>query len=424
MKRWICWIGVLLILLLGIQGGFASSTAREELSGRGEERPVAILTMEEGIYVAFQEPGRLVSYDHEWVEKRMLDLPEDFQADEMIVAGQDLWILDGQRGTILQIDPEELQVIQSHGDGFSNKIEAIFETDEIALLLDEKGYVHQVDENFSVLRWMSGLKLYQAAFYDGNHVYLGGRVRPGETGILVKTVGNKLEDEWLMSDDSRAPAEVDVVEQIRLLPDGYFYVVYRDTGIVKYDEYGNYRNRIYQRKGEAKVFRDIAMSSENGTYYMVDQAEGIFEVKWSRDRRISIKKAQVNTSGLRLSTRSVMGLTTVQVGEGKLSSFYQTDGTKIQIRIPSRDVERLKLRISVADLMEAQVQNIERMEIRWKEETYSFDISEWVLALREEEKFEEQYIEININSEQIVIDKCWVERLDEKTKTVRRENLE
>ncbi len=424
MKRWIRWVGTLLILSLMAQPGFASAVARDEISGRGEEKPVGILAVEEGIYVAFQEPGRIVVYDHEWVEQRILDLPDDYTPDEMIMADHAIWVLDEKQGVILQIDPSELYVIQSFGGESPYVFEAIFEADGLALVMDERGYVYQINEEFALIGWMTGLKLYQSVVFDGYHVYLGGRVNPAESGVLVKTVENKLEDEWLMSDDSRVPLKVDVVERIRLLSDGYFYVVYRDTGIVKYDEYGNYRNRVYQRNGEEKVFRDIALSSKSGIYYMVDQNTGIFEVKWTKDRRISIKKDLVDMSRLRLSSRTVRGITTAQVGDGKLAGFYQTDGTEIQLLMPTRDAETLKLRISVADLIEAQAQGVEMMEIQWKEEVYSFQISEWVLELCEAENIEEQFVEVKIDQEQTVIDICVVEWLDEISKLVRRENLE
>ena len=118
------------------------------------------------------------------------------------------------------------------------------------------------------------------------------------------------------------------------------------------------------------------------------------------------------------------GITTAQVGDGKLAGFYQTDGAEIRLLMPTRDAETLKLRISVADLIEAQVQGVEMMEIQWKEEVYSFQISEWVLELCEAENIEEQFVEVKIDQEQTVIDICVVEWLDEKSKLVRRENLE
>lgn len=417
------WLWILVIVCLMVQPGFASSVAQDEVSGRGGESPVAMLALEEGIVVAFQKPGRIVFYNHEWVENNSLDLPEEFIVEEMIQANEFLWLLDEWRGVVLQIEVADLQIIASYGGTIPHTFVSIYEANGAALLMDDRGNIHQVDEEYSILSRISGVRLFQAAMYDGNYMYLGGRIRPAESGVLVKTSENVLEDEWLMSDDSRAPVDKDVVERIKLLPDGFFYVVYRNTGIVKYDEYGNFRNRIYQKTEEGRIFKDIVYSSQSGKTYMVDQNAGIFEVTWSNDRRIYSRKRKVDFSASRLYTRTVKGVTSAQVGEGKLSSFYRED-EGIRLIMPTRNANLLKVRLPAADLIDAQAKGFELLQVLWNDNQYAYQISEWVLEMREEENIEEQYVEIQINGEKNVTDFCWVERLDEKTKTVRRERLE
>lgn len=423
MRKGAEWLWILVIVCLMVQPGFASSVAKDEVSGRGGESPVAMLALEGGIVVAFQNPGRIVIYNHEWVENDSLELPEKFIVEEMIQANDFLWLLDEGRGVVLQIGLADMQIIASYGGTIPHTFVSIYEANGAALLMDDRGNIHQVDEEYSILSWISGVRLFQAAMYDGNNMYLGGRIRPAESGVLVKTSENVLEDEWLMSDDSRAPVDKDAVERIKLLPDGFFYIVYRNTGIVKYDEYGNFRNRIYQKTGEERIFKDIAYSSQDGKTYIADQNAGIFEVTWSNDRRIYFRKVKEDFSASRLYIRTVKGVTSAQVGEEKLSNFYRED-TVIRLRMPTRNATMLKVRLPAADVIDAQAKGFEMLEVLWKGNRYAYQISEWVLEMREEDTIEEQYVEIQINGEKNITDFCWVERLDDKTKTVRRESLE
>jgi hypothetical protein len=317
-----------------------------------------------------------------------------------------------------------MQIVQTIGTESPQEFTAIFESEGVVLVLDEEGHLQLVNESFEIRGLMTGLKMYQSAFYDGYQIYLGGRVEPRMSGVLVKSLKNESIDKWLMSDDSRAPTDVDIVERIRLLSDGFFYVVYQNTGIVKYDEYGNYRNRIYQRSGEGRIFQDIAIDPHSGIYYLVDQSAGIFELAWTRDRRISVKKDVVDTSRVRFSSKTSRKVISARIGEGRLASYYGSGALGIKMLMPTRNVERLKLRISASDLIDAQAQAIEWMEVQWKEEVFLFQISEWVLELREGNTIEDQYVEIMINPEESRADFCWIERLDEITKIVRRENLE
>ena len=424
MKKGIICLVFVLFLSLFTQSGFASLVTSIEISGRPDQAPVGILSMEDDIYVLFQEPAQLVRYNLEWTETAVLELPEDFIPTELMEANGWIWILSERTGQVLKVAPKTMGIAEIFGDEYPHSFVALFEANGNALLLDEEGYIHLVGEDFETLGWMTGLKLYQSAFYDGFHVYLGGRVRPAESGVLVKDEDDEEIDEWLMTDDSRAPVEKDVVERIRLLSDGYFYIMYRDTGIVKYDEFGNYRNRIYNRSTQSRTFYDITYIKALDKYYMVDRDSGIFEARWSWDRRIVIKKNQPDTSGHRLTTRTVLGMTTAQIGQGRLMGFYREEEDNIQIIVPTRDVDTLKLRIPTSDLLIAEEQDLNQLQIHWKEQVYEFAIDSWRLGLYDRENIEEQFVEIRIENEKVVVDHCIVERLDEKTKSVRRENLE
>lgn len=419
------WVLITLFLLgTFMQPGFASLVSREELSGRGQESPVGILSIESVIYVAFREPAALVRYNTAWVEMGVLGLPESFVPSEMIEAGSWIWILDERSGVILQIDPIDMEIAATFSNEYNLRFIAIFEANGHALVMDDQGSVHQVDEEFTAVGWISGLRLYQSAVFDGYHIYLGGRIEPAMSGVLVKTQEDMLEDEWRMSDDRRAPVETDVVERVRLLEDGFFYVVYKETGIVKYDEFGSYRNRFYRRSSEERTFMDIEYVKELDQYFMVDQQAGVFEVKWSRDRTTYRRKADVDTSGHRLTVRTVRGLMEAQIGAGRLKGFYDDEDAAIQVLLPTREADRLKLRIEGEDLLAAIERGMDTIKVHWNDEQYAFSLSDWGFYLHDEESIEEQYVEIEIVLGEITVDFCMVERLDEKTKTVRRENLE
>lgn len=424
MKKGIRILIFLLIFAAFVQPGYASLVTKTEVSGRGEESPVGILSIDEAIFVLFQEPASLVRYDQNWTETGILELPDEFTPSELVQANGILWILDEREGQVLQVNPISMEVINSFKPEYSPRFVSLFEVNGNALLLDDEGYIHSAGEVFETLGWMTGLRLYQSMFFDGFQVYLGGRIRPAESGVLVKTVEDEKIDEWLMSDDSRAPVDKDVVERIRLLSDGYFYIMYQDTGIVKYDEFGNYRNRIYNRSTEERTFYDIAYVAALNKYYMVDKTAGVFEAKWSWDRRVAIKKTQEDTSGQRLSVRTVRGVTSAQVGVGRLLGFYREADDEIRIMIPTRDVDTLKLRMQTSDLLQVEERGINQLHINWKEQEFSFAIDSWTLGLYDREEIEEQYVEIRVEAGEVVVDHCIVERIDEMTKRVRRENLE
>ncbi len=424
MKKGIRILIFLLLFSVFVQPGFASLVSNAEVSGRGEESPVGILSMNDEIFVLFQEPATLVRYDQNWTETGVLEFSDGFTPAELIQANSTLWILDEREGQILQVDSDAMEILNEFKPEYPHQFVSLFEENGNALLLDEKGYIHLVGESFETLGWMTGLRLYQSAFFDGFQMYLGGRIRPAESGVLVKDVEDEEIDEWLMSDDSRAPVDKDVVERIRLLSDGYFYIMYQDTGIVKYDEFGNYRNRIYNRSTEERTFYDIAYVAALDKYYMVDKDAGVFEARWSWDRRITVKKTQTDTSGHRLTVRTVRGVTSAQVGVGRLMSFYREADDEIQILIPTRDVDTLKLRMQTNDLLQAEEQGIYQLSVNWKDQVFKFPIDTWMLGLYDREEIEDQYVEIRVEAGEVIVDHCIVERIDERTKRVRRENLE
>ena len=424
MKKGIHVLIAMLVFMTVLQPGYASSVARTEMSGRAEESPVGILYMNEEIFVLFQEPASLVRYDQNWTETGVLELPDEFSPTEMIIASEEIWVLDEREGQVLKVNPTAMKIISNYMAEYPRRFVSLFEVNGNALLLDDTGYVYSVGETFETLGWLSGLKLFQSVFFDGFQVYLGGRIRPAESGVLVKTVEDEKIDEWLMSDDRRAPVDKDVVERIRLLSDGFFYIMYQDTGIVKYDDFGNYRNRIYKRSTEERTFYDITYVAALDKYFMVDKTAGVFEAKWSWDRRVAIKKTQEDTSGQRLSVRTVRGVTSAQVGVGRLLGFYREADDEIRIMIPTRDVDTLKLRMQTSDLLQVEERGINQLHVNWKEQEFSFAIDSWTLGLYDREEIEEQYVEIRVEAGKVVVDHCIVERIDEMTKRVRRENLE
>lgn len=411
MKRRYRGIVVLLLLALMVQPGYGSVVVSNEVTGRGEEAPVAILADQEGFTILFQEPGRIVHYDNEWNELIMVDLPEEFVAGDMIAAGKFIWVLDERQGIVLQLDPSTLEINDSFESKYPYELIGIFEMDGFVFVMDDTGCIRQVDEEFTLLGWLSGARAYQAVTYDGYFIYIAGKLQSTGSGVLVKTLENEKEAEWLMSDDPDTTTYVDTVKQIRLLPDGYFYVVYRDSGIAKYDADGVYQSTVYPELDTVRMFTDVAYHLVSEKYYLVDRTAGVFEVTWPEakeletelieiswddydwfnmsiedfdalwDQWVPVVKDDSDSTHVRLSTRTFRGVTEAQIGNGKLVYYYQPKESVIRVPMPLREADSLELKISTADLIVAKECGIEWMEILWKGIPYRFPIAEWTLEL-------------------------------------------
>jgi hypothetical protein len=457
--RWICIVICLVLLASPTFGEIASA---EEVSGRGLEKPAAMLVFQDQIFVACQAPGHIVVYDLEWQEIREMLMPEGFVPHEMMLGENCFWILDEDQNMILKIDPDSLEILEEIGGDVPIGLSALFETDGQVLAFNLDGYVYQVEADLELLGWMTGMSRVEAAFYDGFVLYLAGRVDSGYSGVLVKTPEDEPHDSWRLADDPDAPANTSIVERIKLMPTGFFYVVYRDVGIVKYDLEGNIYNRIYQETGGQRVFEDLIYLEETDQYFLSDLEAGIFELKWPEDEIILVEdpveemeeepsddwwdlddwndfdqwlewvdesldeEEEDDDSDYekRLETRTWKGTTTARVGKGRLFGFYHEEDWSIRIRIFNRETEVLKVKVPMADLMKARDAGYTSIQVHLNEEPHVFDLAAWPLAMRNPEIFEDQYLEIRIDSEGWAVDGCYVERVDEITRVVRRDPYE
>lgn len=461
MKKYGCWLLVFALALALANPVFGTDVAEEEVSGRGAERPAAMLVVGEELLVAFQEPGSIIAYDEEWNEMRLADLPEGFVPFEMILAGDFLWVLDEEQDVILKMDASSLEVIQSIGEAYPYEFSSLFESNGFALAVDTKGYIYQVEEELPILGLMTGMNTYQAAFFDGYLMYLGGNIQTAGSGVLVKTQEDEFEDEWKLRDDPDTPQAKDGVERIKLLQDGFFYVAYGNTGIVKYDVDGNIYNHIYQRDNEERIFSDIICRPLDGTFYLADRNAGIFQVNWPEDDILLIEDQEEDDwddwdewddwldwdewedegwdvwivwekdaeeeelkGEPRITVRTWKETTTAQVGEERLFGFYRDADSSIRIHINDCNAETLKVKLPLADLIVAREKGYGILNLIWNEESYEFQISEWLLAMKNPEFFAPQYVEIRIDQMGETVDCCYAEWIDEKTKVVRREAIE
>lgn len=465
MKRYGCWLLVFALTLALANPVFGTYVAEEEVSGRGAERPAAMLVVGEEILVAFQEPGRIVAYDEGWNETRLVDLPEGFVPSEMILAGNFLWVLDEEQDVVLKMDSGSLEVIQSFGEACPYEFSSLFESNGLALAVDTKGYIYQVEKELPILGLMTGMNTYQAAFFDGYLMYLGGNIQTAGSGILVKTQEDDFEDEWKLRDDPETPQTKDRVERIKLLSDGFFYVAYHNTGIVKYDVDGNIYNHIYQKENEERIFSDIIWRPVDESFFLADRSAGIFQVNWPEDDILLIEDQEEEEEDdwddwdewgdwldwddwddegwdvwivweqdredeeelkgePRITVRTWKETTTAQVGEGRLLGFYRDADSSIRIRLNECNSETLKVKLPLADLIVAREKGYEILNVIWNEQPYEFQISEWLLAMKNPELFYPQYVEIRIDQVGEAVDCCYAEWIDEKTKVVRREAIE
>ncbi|BES66308.1 hypothetical protein SANA_27470 [Gottschalkiaceae bacterium SANA] len=411
MKKSYRWLVVLLLLALMVQPGYGSVEESKEVTGRGEQAPVAILADQEGFIVLFQEPGRMVRYDNEWNELIVVNLPEEFSAGDLIAAGKFIWTLDERQGIVLQLDPSSLKIMDSFESKYPYELSGIFEMDECVFVMDDTGCIRQVDEEFTLLGWLSGARAYQAVTYDGYFIYVAGKLQSAGSGVLVKTLENEKEAEWLMSDDPDTMTYVDTVKQIRLLPDGYFYVVYRDSGIAKYDADGVYQSTVYPELDMEREFSDVAYHPVSKKVYLVDRMSGVFEVTWPEakelkaelveiswndydwsnmsideflalwDQWVPVVEEDLGPSHMHMTMRTYRGVTKAQIGLGKLVYYYQSKKSVIRIPMPLRKADSMELKIPTADLLVAKECGIEWMEILWKNVQYRFPIVEWTLEL-------------------------------------------
>lgn len=119
-----------------VQPVYGSVVVSDEVTGRGEEAPVAILAGQEGFTILFQEPGRMVRYDNEWNELIVVVLPDEFVAGDMIAAGKSIWALDERQGIVLQLDSSSLKIMDSFESKYPYELIGIFEMDGFIFVMD------------------------------------------------------------------------------------------------------------------------------------------------------------------------------------------------------------------------------------------------------------------------------------------------
>ena len=126
----------------------------------------------------------------------------------------------------------------------------------------------------------------------------------------------------------------------------------------------------------------------------------------------------------RITVRTWKETTTAQVGKERLFGFYHDEDASIRICVNDRNDNLLKVKIPLTDLIAAKTKGFETLNLTWCQQSYEFQLSKWHLAMKNPETFDPQYVEIRIDQTGEIVDCCYAERIDEKTKVVRRENIE